>query len=140
MSKSSYINVTSLIALADTTTTAEVKKEFNLDLVAPDIKEALIEIKAEEKKAAARAAAKEIYSLLEIAQAIKVEQVQKIRAARNQVDASKANLDAIAAAEKYASETNNYLPLCKALSLPIFGAPSGLCSIPEKAASKATRK
>lgn len=139
MSKIKLVNISALIALADTATTSEIKKEFNLDLVAPDIKEALLEIKAEEKKSAARSAAKEIYALIELAHAAKLCEVQKIRAARTQVEISKTNLDALAAAEKYASETNNYLPLCKALGMPVYGANSNLTQIPEKTA-KATRK
>lgn len=140
MSKAKYVNITSLIALADTQTASEIKKEFNLDMVAPDIKEALAEIKAEEKKAAARAAAKEIYSLIELTQEAKMSEVQKIRNARASVENSKDVLQQIADAEKYATETNNYLPLCRALGIPVCGANPSLFVIPAKAAAKAPRK
>ena len=131
------INLTALIALADTVGAAEIKKEFNMNLLPEGIKEALNEIKADEKKAAARSAAKEIYSLLETAEQVKLGHVSSIRHARNLVEQNKAKLVEIAAAEKFASESSNYLPLYKALGLPVPRCEDdGKFAIPAKATSR----
>lgn len=139
---SKKINLTALAMLADSASMAEIKTEFNIDVLPAGIKEALVELKAEESKSAARSAAKEIYALLEHVQNIKMINVQGIRNARAEVAAAKANLEAIAEAEKYAQETSNYLPLCKAIGMPIFnmGVSSELFNITKQESKTPVKK
>lgn len=138
---SKKINLTALAMLADSASASEIKNEFNIDVLPAGIKEALVELKAEESKTAARSAAKEIYALLEHVKNVKLCNVQSIRNARAEVAARKAALDEIAAAEVYAMETSNYLPLCKAIGMPVFnmGVSSELFSIVKQEAKAVTK-
>lgn len=112
------INLGALLALADSVTNDEIKREFKLDMVPAGIKEALVTIKAEKAKAATIAAATEIYSLLECSETRKQALVQSIRVAREVIEKNKSQLADIAAAEKYGSESSNFLPLYKAVGFP----------------------
>lgn len=136
------VSINALVALADTTTGQEIKKEFNIDLIAPDIRTALAELQAEEKKNAARAAAKEIMTLIQMTEQVKLGEIQKIRNARSIVEYSKQKLAAIEEATAYATSSNNYLPLCVALGVPVgqMNIKPELTVIPVKAAAKTARK
>ena len=112
------INLGALLALADSVTTDEIKKEFKLDLMPVGIKEALVVIKAEKQKAATVAAATEIYSLLEASEERKLQLVKSIRGARAQIEEAKKQLDEITAAENFGSESSNFLPLYSAIGFP----------------------
>lgn len=112
---SNKINISALVLLADTQLNDEFKREFKIDLLPIGIKEAVAAIKAEKAKEVTYAAATEVVKLIEEASETKLKHVLTIRNARRQIEQAKEALEKISIAEKYASETSNYLPLYAAI-------------------------
>jgi hypothetical protein len=134
---SKKINLSALVLLADTQLNDEFKKEFKIELMPAGIKEAIVAIKAEKAKEATYAAATEVVKLIEAAAESKLSHVLAIRNARREIERAKEALEAIAAAERYASESSNYLPLYSAIGNPVHtylleGINKNLFSIPVK--------
>ena len=113
-------SLSTLLALADTVTATEAKKEFNIELIpVGSIRDALIEIKAEENKLAVREAAKDIYVLLNAKKMAVMQAVAAIGRARAEIVKLKSQLDALDACEKSGAATMNYLPLYRQLGYNI---------------------
>jgi hypothetical protein len=97
-----------IIRLADSQFTKEVADFGGLNV---DLREALQDMQAAQKKEAAIAAAKEVMGVLNAAEIVIEENVSEIRSARNTVEAAKTRIADINRAKAYGLETNNFVPL-----------------------------
>lgn len=97
-----------IIRLADSQLNKQIEDFGGLSL---DIKDALADLQAQERKESAQAAAKEIVDVLKLSN-IQIEyQVGFIRDARRQEEAAKKKIEAVNRAKAYGLETNNFIPL-----------------------------
>jgi hypothetical protein len=97
-----------IIRLADSQFTKEVADFGGLNI---DLREALQDMQATQKKEAAIAAAKEVMGVLNAAETVIEDNVGNIRSARSIVENSKARIASINRAKAYGLETNNFVPL-----------------------------
>lgn len=99
---------TAIIRLADSQLNKEIEDFGGLSL---DIREALTNLQAEERKQSAQDAAKVVMQYLKDASDRIEDNVDSIRSARRQEEAAKKSIDRINRAKAYGLETNNFVPL-----------------------------
>jgi hypothetical protein len=106
--KETGIMSNAIIRLADSQLNKQIEDFGGLSL---DIKDALADLQAQERKESAQAAAKEIVEVLKLANSQIEYQVGFIREARRQEEAAKKKIEAVNRAKAYGLETNNFVPL-----------------------------
>lgn len=82
-----------------------------VDALPEDIRAALVEAQADERKNVAKAAAAEIINLMKAVDVRTESHVESIRSARRREAEAKANLSELSTAKAYALETNNWFPV-----------------------------
>lgn len=130
------INTSVLARMADPKLESAYKKAGMSSLPA-NIMQAL-ETKLEKKREeAAGAAAEEIIKLYEAADTVIEANVNSIRDLRARIKQLKKQLDKISVAKNFGAETGNFLPLAKAMGIPVAQENIELTKIPEDWVGKA---
>ncbi len=114
--KKHIINVTTLVALADSQLNAELK-EAGCNIITNDaeLNEAINSMVAEEKASKLKEAARSIVVTMEASNHAIADLVMTLRAIRSKERDVLAKIKAINEAKEYAAETRNYLPLLNAM-------------------------
>jgi hypothetical protein len=112
--KGNKMNIQTLLNLANNTANKDDLSQY--DELPEGLKEAMVELAAEQKKSDMKAAAAEILGLLSSAKKKIEAEVFLIRNLRRQVEESKTRIEELERAKAYAEATSNFVPLASMFS------------------------
>lgn len=112
--KGNTMNIQTLLNLANNTANKDDLSQY--DELPEGLKEAMVELAAEQKKSDMKAAAAEILGLLSSAKKKIEAEVFLIRNLRRQVEEGKTRIEELERAKAYAEATSNFIPLASMFS------------------------